>query len=155
MAIQGSINPNWDHLDELFSAIVLEFANEQSKLAVWLIDSLDLSSIPAQSIGAESPFSESSSVLAGSGWLIELNPETIGKVIENLATNDHLNYEILHFEFEVNHMIQFASYDHSGYVKFGDGISLDVLENLKAQQVIDGYDLFNGVLLSLRCKLYQ
>jgi acyl-ACP thioesterase len=62
----------------------------------------------------------------------------------DIATNDHLNYEILHLEFEANNQIQFAAYDHFGSVKFGDEISLDILEDLKTQGMIDSYELFDG-----------
>ncbi|MEW6496060.1 MAG: hypothetical protein AB1589_26605 [Cyanobacteriota bacterium] len=147
MSFKGEIQPNDannDAFEELFEAVVNWLAGDKTQLAVWLIqDDIDFSLIEPQPIGAQSPFPESDSVLAGSGLLIKLNLRNVENVIQLFTANGRLKFEILHIQIESNGSVQFATYDHFGYVLFGDEISIKMLETLKSRDVIDSYKLWD------------
>jgi len=144
MKFKGTIEPNYDALEELFEAVASQLANSETQLAVWLIQNdLDFSLIDPQLIGAQSPFPGSNSVLAGSGLLIKLDSSNVEKVVELLTANERLGCEILHIEIGSKNSVQFAAYDHFCAVLFGDELSLDMLEELKSREVIDDYQLLD------------
>ncbi|MEL7034299.1 MAG: hypothetical protein AAFO04_01570 [Cyanobacteria bacterium J06592_8] len=122
MNFKGAIVLNDSHefgVPELFKAILNQFTENPIKLAMWLIEDIDLSQLNPQLIQANSPFKESDSILAGSGVLISIEPQNLEKVIQLLTTEDYLYHEILHLEVEVNGLVQFAAYDHFEAILFG------------------------------------
>ncbi|MGQ4647013.1 hypothetical protein [Lyngbya aestuarii] len=140
MNSKGTIEPNYDALEELFEAVVSKLAGDKTQLAVWLIqNNIDFSLIEPQLIGSQSPFPGSNSILAGSSLLIKLKLSNMEKVIQLLAANGRLTFEVLHLEIESNGSVQFAAYDHFSHVFFGDDISLKMLENLKSREIIYDY----------------
>ena len=141
----GSIEVNLDHCESLFQAILNEFSGDQARLAIWLIAEFDLSPINFQYIGEKSPFPGSDSVLAGTGLLIELEPEKADQVIEVLTISERLEYEILHIQIEYQGIVQFASYDHFSHIFFGAAVSLAMLEDLKTRGIVCSYQLFDEV----------
>lgn len=141
MNSKGLIDPNFDALDELFRAVLSNVSSKQARLAIWTIEAFDLSQFDYQPIGAESPFLHSSSILAGSGFLLSLQSSS-NELIDVLC--DRLTYEILHLEIEVEGDVQFAAYDHFGYVVFGNEFPLPLLETLKTRGVIYSYDVFDA-----------
>ncbi len=144
MGLKGTIEPNYDRLEELFEAVVSQLAGTQAQLAVWLIQNeLDLSSIKPQPIGASSPLQGSDSELAGSGLLIKLDSSRAEKVIQLFTADDRLGFEVMHLEIEAKGSVQFKAYDHFAHVFFGDEIPLAMLDALKSREVIDGYALFD------------
>jgi hypothetical protein len=46
-------------------------------------------------------------------------------------------------EIEANSIVQFSAYDGFLYAFFGDEISLELLEDLKATEVIYNYEIFD------------
>lgn len=142
MKSKGYIDPNPDFLEELFCVIVNRLLNNQAQLAIWLLEEFDLAEFGYQRIGQESPFIDSNSKLAGSGFLISLYSIDIEKLVEVLSLR--LTYEILHMEIESKGKVQFAAYDHFSYVLFGDDISLCMLEDIKNREIIFGYEMFNN-----------
>ena len=144
MKAKGYIDPNLDELPALFDAIARELASDQTRLSLWLVESFDLSPLNVQPIGAQSPFGDSNSELAGDGFLLPLHPTNLDACIDVLA--DRADYEILHLEIEVDGSVQFAAYDHFCYAPFCDRIPLALLEDLKAREVIWSYELFESEL---------
>lgn len=145
MSFRGEIQANHDALEQLFEAVVMALVGESSQLAVWLLDhDLDFSEIEPQFIGASSPFLESNSILAGLGLLIPLTAEKIKKIIPLFTENGHLGFEVLHLQIESQGTLQFAAYDHFCPVFFGDQISIEMLETLKQNQVIQDYQCFDS-----------
>ncbi|CAD5963189.1 hypothetical protein PCC9214_03323 [Planktothrix tepida] len=142
MSLKGEIQANHDALEDLFEAVVMTLAGESSQLAVWVLDDqLNFSQMKAQRIGASSPFSESNSILAGSGLLIKLTMENVQKLLPLFRENDYLGYQILHLQIESQGSVQFAAYDHFYVVFFGDLISLEMLERLKQRDIIQDYSI--------------
>ncbi|ERT06085.1 hypothetical protein M595_3961 [Lyngbya aestuarii BL J] len=143
MNYQGSIELNHnndDALEELFNAVIIELLSDQTNLAIWLMNEIDFSLFNTQKIGAESPFKGSNSVLAGSGLLIKVEPNTINELIQTFSTG-YLTSEVLHLEIEVEHSVQFEAYDHFECIFFGNKISLELLNDLKSRGVIDHYEI--------------
>ncbi len=134
-------NQNEFALEELFDAVMRELLTEQTNLAIWLIDEINFSFFNAQKIGAESPFKESNSVLAGSGLLMKVEANTMDELIQTFST-DCLSFEVLHLQIEAEHSVQFEAYDHFECIVFRNKISLELLENLKSRGVIDSYDIY-------------
>jgi hypothetical protein len=137
----GSIEVNLNDCSSLFQAILNEFSGDQTRLAIWLVTEFDLSPINFQYIGEKSPFSGSDGVLAGTGVLIELEPEKADQLIEVLTISERLEYEILHIQIECQGMVQFASYDRFSHIFFGNAVSLAMLEDLKTRGVVYSYQL--------------
>lgn len=142
MDSKGIIYANLDRLNELFREIIIRFSQGQSRLAIWVMNELELLPLSFQNIGAESPFPESKSVLAGTGFLIDIRSETATQLIEILTTEDRLEYEIIHLQIEYEGRVQLAAYDRFEHILFGDAFSLDLLETLKTDGVIGGYEVF-------------
>ncbi|NER85358.1 MAG: hypothetical protein F6K42_38855 [Leptolyngbya sp. SIO1D8] len=143
MDSQGFIEPNDDQLGVLLATLLRRLANDQTRLALWLMEECDLAPIPYQSIGAKSPLVGSTSELAGVGILIQLNTVDLEELIAVLTMEARLECEILHLEIEFQGAVQLAAYDHFGHVFFGQGIPLDLLETLKHRQVIEDYQVFS------------
>lgn len=145
MNYQGSIKLNYQNdyaFKQLFKAVLNRLANHQTKLAIWLISEIDLSLLNTQRIGVQSPFKESNSELDGLGFVIEVEPSTVENIIQVLAVEDYLRYEILHLEIKAYGSIQFSAYDHFEHVFFGNEIDLKLLEDLKIHEIIDDYQIF-------------
>jgi hypothetical protein len=141
MNSKGSIEPNFDALDELFRAVINEFSNKQTYLAIWTVETFDLSQFDSQLIGAESPFPSKSSRLAGDGLLLPLQSLKGTELLDVLC--DRLTYEILHIEIEVEGEVQFSAYDHFVHVMFGNGISIALLQDLQTRGVISSYEVYD------------
>jgi hypothetical protein len=140
---KGWIEANYDAIEALFEAVVNCLCGDETKLAVWFVkDNLDLSSIKHERIGGKSPFQESKSILAGSGFLIKLDSSNAEKVIQHFfAENYLLSCGISHFQIESNGSVQFEVYDNFGVILFGNKVSIEMLEDLKSRQVICDYQL--------------
>lgn len=147
MSFKGELqinDANEDAFEKLFEAIVNRLAGDQSKLAIWLTrNDIDFSLIKPQLIGARSPFTGSDSILAGDGLLIKLDLINVENVIQVLTANGRLSFEIIHIQIESNGSVQFAAYDHFGYICFGDEIPIKMLEDLKSLNVIDSYKFWD------------
>ncbi len=143
MNTKGWIEANDDAIEALFEAVVNCLCGDETKLAVWFVkDDINLSSIKHERIGAESPFQESKSILAGSGFLMKLDSSNAEKVIQHFfAENYFLSCGISHFQIESNGSVQFQVYDNFGVVFFGNKVSIEMLEDLKFRQVIYDYKL--------------
>lgn len=142
MSLKGEIQANHDMLEDLFEAVVMTLAGESSQLAVWVLDDqLNFSQMKARRIGASSPFSESKSILAGSGLLMKLTRENVQNILPLFRENDYLGYQILHLQIESQGSLQFAAYDHFCVVFFGEQISLEMLERLKQRDIIQDYSI--------------
>jgi hypothetical protein len=142
MNSRGSLESNPDRFRELFHAIVTQLSKKQARLAIWAIEDFDLSQFKYQIIGSNSPFKDSTSKLAGDGILINLDPTQVEALTDTLECG--LGSSILHMEIEANGKVQFSAYDGMLYAVFGDGISLDLLEELKASEVIYNYEISNS-----------
>jgi hypothetical protein len=141
MNATGWLESNPDRFRELFQAIITKLSNKQARLAIWTIDDFDLSQFKYQIIGYNSPFKDSTSKLAGDGLLIKLDPVQVEALTDTLESG--LGSSILHMEIEANGSVQFSAYDGLFYALFGDEISLDLLEDLKAREVIYNYEISN------------
>jgi hypothetical protein len=135
----GDMDPNPDAIEALFRAVANRLSNNQTKLAIWLNEEFDLSAFDYQRIGSKSPFAGSNSKLAGSGFLIPLQSPNLEALIDVLC--DRLTWEIVHMEIESNGDVQFKAYDHFECILFGSQISLEMLEDLKTNEVIFSYRL--------------
>ena len=144
MGFKGAVEVNEGVLKELFDAVVNKLANNNSRLAVWLLqnEKIDLSPLKPHLIGAESPLKGSNSVLAGSGLLIKLDKSNAQKIIQLFSADDLLECEVLHIEIESKNSVQFASYDHFEHTFFGDEIPISILEALKIRGAIHSYQVF-------------
>ncbi len=143
MNYQGYIELNHnndDAFEELFKAVIIELLSDQTNLAIWLMNEIDFSLFNTQKIGAESPFKDSNSILAGSGLLIKVEPNTINELIQTFSTG-YLTSEVLHLQIEAEHSVQFEAYDHFECIFFGNKISLELLNDLKIRGVIDHYEI--------------
>ncbi|MDY7022550.1 MAG: hypothetical protein SWJ54_14545 [Cyanobacteriota bacterium] len=147
MNFKGSIILNDSHesgVPELLKAILNQLTGNPIKLAIWLIEDIDLFKLNPQVIQTNSPFEGSDSILAGSGVLISIEPQNLENVIHLLTTKDYLYHEILHLEIEVNGLVQFVAYDHFEAILFGEDVSLNLLEHLKSREVINRYELLSS-----------
>ncbi|AFY91682.1 hypothetical protein [Chamaesiphon minutus] len=135
----GSLESNPDRFRELFHAIVTQLSKQQTRLAIWAIEDFDLSQFKYQIIGSNSPFKDSNSKLAGDGILINLDPTQVEALTDTLEPG--LGSSILHMEIEANGSVQFSAYDGMLYAVFGNEISLDLLEDLKASEAIYNYEI--------------
>ncbi|MBD2214275.1 hypothetical protein H6G27_31105 [Nostoc linckia FACHB-104] len=141
MNATGWLESNPDRFRELFHAIITKLSEKQARLAIWTIENFDLSQFKYQIIGSNSPFKDSNSKLAGDGLLIKLDPVQVEALTDTLESG--LGSSIFHMEIEANGSVQFSAYDGLLYALFGDEISLDLLEDLKAREVIYNYEIYN------------
>ncbi|MBD2341758.1 hypothetical protein H6G64_33000 [Calothrix sp. FACHB-156] len=141
MNATGWLESNPDRFRELFHAIITKLSEKQARLAIWTMDNFDLSQFKYQIIGSNSPFKDSNSKLAGDGLLIRLDPTEVEALTNTLESG--LGSSIFHMEIEANGSVQFSAYDGFLHIFFGDEISLDLLEDLKAREVIYNYEIYN------------
>lgn len=139
MNARGSLESNPDRFRELFHAIITQLSKKQARLAIWAIEDFDLSQFKYQIIGSNSPFKDSTSKLAGDGLLINLDPTQVEALTDTLESG--LGSSISHMEIEANGSVQFSAYDGLLYALFGDDISLELLEDLKASEIIYNYEI--------------
>lgn len=140
MKSKGCIKANPDHREEFLSVVIRNLARNQTRLAAWLTEAIDLSMIDFLPIGGNSPFPGSNSELGGFGILIDC--DTIDRE-ESMEILMNICCEALHMEVEFKGSVQLAIYDNFEYIFFGDEISLGMLKTLQANEVIDSYELFD------------
>ena len=140
MAYQGFIDSNFECLKEFIQAIFANVASAQTRLALWLIEEFDFSQFSVTPInGSNSPFG--SSQLAGFGYLIPLEHDTVDALTTVLTDEEQLDCNIMHLEIEVSGKIAIASYDTFSCVFFNKPITLALLADLKQRAIIENYGL--------------
>lgn len=142
MSKMGYIQQNPDAIEDLLQTVINRLSSHSLRLAIWVVEDIDLFQFDAQRIGAESPFIDSDSILAGSGYLILVGSSNIKSIIEVLSGD--LIDEIIHIEIESNGEVEFAAYDFFECICFGKQISVEILEDLKSHNVILSYSLFDA-----------
>lgn len=141
MAYKGFITPNINRIEDLIRTMLTSLARYQTRLALWLIDEFDFSQFSATAIGGDSPFLQSGSKLAGFGYLMAVESDTVNDLIQVLVSEDQLDCYIMHLEIEVESNVAIASYDTFSCIFFNAPIELAALEKLKQQTIIDDYGL--------------
>ncbi|MBE9067026.1 hypothetical protein IQ260_10195 [Leptolyngbya cf. ectocarpi LEGE 11479] len=143
MPYQGFIEPNAERLDDFIRAVVTVLAREQARLALWLIEEFTFNHRLAATtiIGTASPFPSSGSKLAGVGYLMPIQSDTVAALVAVLICEDQLDCYIMHLEIEVAGNIAIAAYDTFSCVFFNAPITLAFLEDLRQQAIIDNYGL--------------
>ena len=144
MAYKGFIEPNVERIADLLRALMIILAKRKTRLALWILDEFDFSQIAAtqsatQIIGSASPFPKSGSNLAGTGYLISVESNSVDELVDVLTGEDHLDACIMHLEIEVEGNIAVASYDHFSCLFFNEPIEQVFLEELKQQTIINDY----------------
>ena len=144
MAYKGSIDPNVERVADLLRALMTALVKGKTRLALWILDEFDFSQVAAtqsatQIIGSASPFPKSGSQLAGTGYLISVEPNSVDELVEVLTGEDHLDCCIMHLEIEMEGNIAVAAYDHFSCLFFNEPIGQAFLEDLKQQTIINDY----------------
>ncbi len=139
MPYNGFIEANHDRLDDFISSIVTCFANQQTRLALWLYEEFEFGQLLVTQLnGADSPFA-SGSQLAGYGYLITVESNTVDALVDVL-----LDCWMTHLEMEVDGNVALEAYDSFEHVFFRAPITVTFLESLKQQAIINNYGLYEG-----------
>jgi hypothetical protein len=140
MKIYGWIGMDSSGGPGLIRALVQANQQYPIRLATWHYGNTDtiakaITAIQAQPISGSHPFADSSANLAGGGMLIVIEPANIDYAADVVLSS----WDLIHLELEINAKVQLVAYDGYCSVGFGHGISQDMLETFKQNDLIFSY----------------
>lgn len=95
---------------DFLEALLHQLAGPGTMAAIWFYQPVNLP-VTAEALGGPSPFVDSSAILAGDGYLVELAPATAESLEKFFAQDLDALSALIHVEIEVAGELQFRSYD--------------------------------------------